>query len=89
MQTLIWVIVVYLILNSLIWIVRHATLSRAQKKAESLDSHFPLGRHPRLPKVSILVAGKNDFARGVLADGSQRPRGGSAVVSYFIDIAVF
>ncbi len=60
MQTLIWVIVVYLILNSLIWIVRHATLSRAQKKAESLDSHFPLGRHPRLPKVSILVAGKNE-----------------------------
>jgi len=60
MGTLLTVITIYLILNAIIWIVRHAALSRAQQTAENLDSHFPVGQMDRLPKLSVLVAGKNE-----------------------------
>lgn len=54
------IILVYLVLNALIWIFRHLALSRAQATMESLDSRYPVESTRALPKVSVLVAGKNE-----------------------------
>jgi chlorobactene glucosyltransferase len=51
---------IYLILNTAIWLIRHRELSQARKKSEILDSHYPLGKVHPLPKVTVLVAGKNE-----------------------------
>jgi len=54
------IILIYLILNSFIWLMRHRDLSRAKKTAESLDSKYPTTSNRSWPKVSVLVAGKNE-----------------------------
>lgn len=60
MIMLLKLVIGYLILNSCIWIVRHVSLSRAKRKAESLDSRYQPAVPIRRPKVSVLVAGKNE-----------------------------
>ncbi|MFA5864027.1 MAG: glycosyltransferase [Phycisphaerae bacterium] len=54
------IVIVYLILNTLIWLLRHLNISRAKRNSESLDSRYPIGKFSPMPKVSVLVAGKNE-----------------------------
>ncbi len=53
------VLTVYLILNTLIWLVRHFSLNKAKKEAEVLGSNYPVARD-NWPKVSVLVAARNE-----------------------------
>ncbi len=49
----------YLILNAIIWLARHISLSKAKSQSEVLDSNFPLSRDD-WPKLSVLVAARNE-----------------------------
>jgi chlorobactene glucosyltransferase len=57
---LIKIILAYLILNAIIWALRHIAVTRGKAGAESLDSGYPVDASRTLPKVSVLVAGKNE-----------------------------
>jgi chlorobactene glucosyltransferase len=59
-MTVLTIILVYLVLNTLVWTLRHSALSRAKATTESLDSRYPVEQSRTLPKVSVLVAGKNE-----------------------------
>ncbi len=54
------VLMVYLILNAVIWILRHISISRAARESESLDSKYPLANDNPKPRVSLLVAAKDE-----------------------------
>jgi len=54
------VILVFLALNTLVWALRHLVLSRANRRSFSLSSHFPLEPRATWPKVSLLVAARNE-----------------------------
>jgi glycosyltransferase involved in cell wall biosynthesis len=54
------ILLVYLILTTIVWLFRHRDLTQAKKTAESLDSLYPTDKSEILPKVSVLVAGKNE-----------------------------
>jgi len=60
MNTILIILIVYLILNTIIWVVRHLSLSRSKRSAEVLDSKFNPVQPEPLPKLSVLVAAKNE-----------------------------
>ncbi len=60
MHSLLLAVLIFLVLNSLVWIFRHVSLSRAKEQSESLDSGYGRKKEGRWPKISVLVAGKNE-----------------------------
>ncbi|NLE28225.1 MAG: glycosyltransferase [Phycisphaerae bacterium] len=60
MAVIITILLVYLSLNTLIWFFRHKAISRAKITAENLDSGYNVDQTRKVPKVSVLVAGKNE-----------------------------
>ena len=55
-------VIIYLVLNTVIWLLRHLEISRAKRQSFLLDSDYPVGRGGALPKVSVLVAARNESA---------------------------
>jgi cellulose synthase/poly-beta-1,6-N-acetylglucosamine synthase-like glycosyltransferase len=60
MNGLLTAVIVYLILNAMVWTLRHISVSRARQQSSALDSRYPTDSSAPWPKVSLLVAGKNE-----------------------------
>ncbi len=53
------ILTIYLILNTIIWLLRHFSLTQAKRQAEVLDSSYRKDMK-HWPKVSVLVAARNE-----------------------------
>jgi len=61
-MAIVYVLIGYLAFNTMIWLVRHLAITKAKRQAMALSSAYPLDRQASTPKVSMLVAARNESA---------------------------